>query len=313
MSAWQDARVLVTGGAGFIGSHVVEAFTALGAHLTITDTSVERFERNLGHVQPQPAMEWGDLGELLRAGRLNLADYAVIVHLSGNPYIPPSVENPAYDFDRNLQTTFALLEAVRTLPAQRPAVIYASSAAVYGEPARLPVHESDPLVPISPYGVSKMAAERYLAVYCRLYGLRGASLRFFSVYGPRQRKQVIYDLLVKLTSQPDRVEIHGDGTQERDFCHVQDVVGALLAVLERAPLRGEAYNVASGQSRSINDVLRAWCDLLGVQPQVAYSGAIRPGETDKWSVSIDALRALGYAPQVRFEDGLRGILDWYRG
>jgi UDP-glucose 4-epimerase len=313
MNAWQGVRVLVTGGAGFIGSHVVEALTARGASVTITDTSVERCERNLGHLRPQPVTVWGSLGELLRTGGLNLGDYAVIVHLSGNPYIPPSVENPAYDFDHNLQTTFALLEAVRSLPGQRPTLIYASSAAVYGEPVRLPVYEGDPLVPISPYGVSKMAAERYLAVYCRLYGLRGAALRFFSVYGPRQRKQVIYDLLVKLTSQPDRVDIHGDGTQERDFCHVQDVVGALFTVLERAPLRGEAYNVASGESRSINDVLAAWCALLGVQPQVVYTGAIRPGETDKWSVSIEALRALGYTPQVRFEDGLRGILDWYRG
>jgi UDP-glucose 4-epimerase len=304
-------NVLVTGGAGFIGSHLVEALVAQGHSVSITDTNPARYERNLGHLPTPIATEWGDLGELLQAGRLALSSFEVIFHLSGNPYIPPSVENPAYDYQRNLHTTFQLLEQLRPLGTTAPILIYASSAAVYGVPVRLPVHEEDALVPISPYGVSKLAAERYLSVYCHLYGLRGASLRFFSVYGARQSKQVIYDILDKLVSDPTSLTIHGDGTQERDFCYVTDVVQAMLTVLANAPLIGEAYNVASGVSRSINDVLQAWCDLLQIQPTVHHTGSVRAGETDKWSVDIQALRRLGYTPQVSFEEGLQAVKAWY--
>ncbi len=182
--------------------------------------------------------------------RPTLLDHDVIFHLAANAYIPPSVEDPAFDYALNLDTTFRLLEVLRGA-AQPPRLVFTSSAAVYGDPQRLPIHESDPTVPISPYGVGKLAAERYVAVYSQLYGITASSVRLFSVYGPRQRKQVVYDLIDRLARDPARLEVIGDGTQERDFAFVDDVAAAIVLVGSDAPGRGEVYNVASGTSHSI--------------------------------------------------------------
>src|SRR5690606_14091871 len=158
----------------------------------------------------QDKIEWrqADLADLLRDG-LCLHDFDYIFHLAANAYIPPSVEAPAYDFALNLHNTFTLLEALRQAP-RRPRLVNVSSAAVYGNPASLPIGEGDPTVPISPYGVSKLAAERYVAVFSQLYGLPASSVRLFSVYGPRQRKQVVYDLLCRLRQNPRCLEVLGD-------------------------------------------------------------------------------------------------------
>jgi UDP-glucose 4-epimerase len=144
-----------------------------------------------------------------------------------------------------------------------------------------------------------------------LYDLRTVSMRFFSVYGPRQRKQVVFDLYRKLRADPHHLEIYGDGTQMRDFVHVLDVVQALLIAATRAPARGEAYNIASGTSVSIAQIAAMWCSVLGVQPEITYTQAVRPGDAEKWEVDLNQIQALGYAPAVTLEVGLASIRDWY--
>lgn len=302
--------VLITGGSGFIGSHLAEALVELGANVTIIDNLATSSSDNLRGVASKIKFIIGDIGNLLRLKRLDVSEYAYIFHLAGNPYIPPSVENPAYDFHENLLNTFSLLEAVRETK-DRPKLISASSAAVYGNPIRLPIHESDQTVPISPYGVSKLAGERYLAVYSQLYDIPAVSMRFFSVYGPRQRKQVVFDLFHKVHVNPREIEVYGDGTQERDFAYVKDVARALIVVAEKAPGRGEAYNVASGKNYTIAEIVSAICEISGVSPRINYTGHVRPGDAEKWEVDMQNLRALGFEPQTSLQEGLTTIWDWY--
>ncbi len=305
-----DRPVLVTGGAGFIGSHLTEALVGLGARVTVVDNLATGTLDNVRHIASQIKLVVGDVGNLLRLKRLAVSDFGYIFHLAGNPYIPPSVENPAYDFHENLLNTFTLLEALR-VAKEPPRLVSASSAAVYGNPARLPIQESDPTVPISPYGVSKLAGDRYLAVYSQLYTLPAVSMRFFSVYGPRQRKQVIFDLFRKLRDNPDVLEVYGDGSQTRDFAYVEDVARAIILAAEKAPALGEAYNVASGTMYTIAEIVAAICQVTGVSPCVTYTGQVRPGDAEKWEVDLQRLRALGYEPQTGLLTGLTAVRDWY--
>jgi UDP-glucose 4-epimerase len=293
----------VTGGAGFIGSHLVEHLVAAGAPVTVVDNLVTGRLEHLQTVAPNVNLVVGDLGDVLRLKRIKLEEYGCVFHLAANSYIPPSVANPAFDFHANLKNTFALLEALRQT-ANAPGLVNVSSAAVYGNPVRLPIRETDPTVPIAPYGVSKLAAERYVAVYSALYGLRAVSVRLFSIYGPRQRKQVVYDLFCKLQANPKRLEILGDGSQARDFTYVLDVVQALVLVAAAAPNRGEVYNVASGTTHTIAELAEACCRVCGLKPEIVYTGQIRPGDAEKWTVDIGLLRHLGFAPRADLEAAL---------
>lgn len=295
--------VLVTGGAGFIGSHLVDHLIAAGASVTVVDNlSTGR----LDHLQTGSSnieLIVGDLGDVLRLERVRLGNYAFVFHLAANSYIPPSVANPAFDFHANLHNTFALLEALRHTP-NAPGLVNVSSAAVYGNPAHLPIRETDPTVPIAPYGVSKLAGERYVGVYSQLYGVRAVSVRLFSIYGPRQRKQVVYDLFRKLRADPGRLEILGDGSQARDFTYVLDVVQALVLVATAAPNRGEVYNVASGTTHTIAELVAACCRVAGLKPEIVYTGQIRPGDAEKWEVDISLLKQLGFDPRTDLEAAL---------
>jgi UDP-glucose 4-epimerase len=307
---WAAKRVLVTGGAGFIGSHLVEELLAAGAMVTVIDQCITGSLANLIQLSKIDFREL-DINQVSWENLLSEQDFQLVFHLAGSAYVPFSVENPSADLDINLECSFRLLEALRRI--EWPGVlVYPSSAAVYGNPIRMPICEDDPTVPISPYGVSKLAVERYISVYSQLYGIKAASLRPFSVYGPRQRKLVVYDFIEKILKNPKELLIYGDGSQTRDFIYVEDVVRAMMLVAERGRLEGEVYNVASGQSVSIRELAESLCCILKIQPKFVYSGSVRPGEPEKWSVDISRLAALGYQPQVSLEQGLRGTVEWYQ-
>jgi UDP-glucose 4-epimerase len=307
----KNSAVLVTGGAGFLGSHLVEYLVDVGAKVTVIDNL---FTGRLDHLQsvlPQIEFINGELGKLLKEGRVELDKFECIFHLAADADFSLSVENPIADCQNNLNTTLMLLEAIRSCP-KRPRLIYPSSAAVYGNPARLPIKETDPTVPISPYGVGKLAAERYVAVYSNIYGLQATSLRFFSIYGPRQRKQVIYDLLCKVILNPKRLEVLGDGSQTRDFTYVSDVVKAMFLVAAKAPFKGEVYNVASGKSISIAALVTILCNVCNLSPVISFSGNIRPGDPEEWVVDISNLKKLGFEAKTALEDGLKAVSEWFK-
>ena len=234
----------------------------------------------------------------------------VVFHFAANAYVPPSVESPSFDYETNFAATFRLLEALRR--SQWPGrMVFASSAAVYGNAVRVPIREDDPTVPISPYGVGKLAAERYLAVFAKLYGLRLASVRLFSAYGPRQRKQVVFDLLAKLSKDRDKLFIHGDGTQVRDFLYVKDAARSAMIVAADGELNGEAYNVGAGREYTIETLAKSLCNLTGLTPAFHYSGANRPGDPEKLVVDITRLESIGYMPRFEFEEGLAEVVQWF--
>ncbi len=167
-------------------------------------------------------------------------------------------------------------------------------------------------MPIAPYGVSKLTAERYMDVYARSYNLRTASLRLFPVFGPRLNAHVIYDFIGKIYENSHELLIHGDGTQVRDFNYVTNVVEAFLMIAERSTLRGEVYNVAAGKPMLIRDVAQMICQAMGVVPRFTYSSDVGPGVSQHWSADIARLKKLGYQPLVSFAEGLDNTVAWFR-
>lgn len=299
-------RVVLTGGAGFIGSHVAEAMVAAGADVVVADDLSSGSSENLAQVAGRVALAVSSL-ETEHLDLMTGAD--MIVHLAGIAYVPPSVERPLRDLDVNLLLTLRLLEWCRThSPATR--VLLYSSAAVYGNPARLPADEDTRLDPISPYGVSNLASERYGAVYHRLYGMPVASLRCFAVYGPRQRKQVVYDVMRRMREGGGRLTVLGDGRQRRDFCFVDDVARATLAVARRAPFAGEAWNVGGTREVTIRQLVDMVGDALGLRAEPEFTGSIRPGDPEALVADCSRLRALGWRPEVGLEEGLRRTAAW---
>jgi UDP-glucose 4-epimerase len=309
---YADSTILVTGGAGFIGSHLVEELVRRGSKVTVVDNLSTGRESNLAAVSGEVDLHGMDLVSDDLGPLLSDRSFDSIVHLAAHANIPDSVNDPRLDFEGNAVATFNLLETVRTAsPGTR--ILHASSAAIYGEGVRLPIHEDDPTRPIAPYGASKLAAEAYASVYTRVFGLRAAVARLFSVYGPRLRKQVIWDLMCKIHDNPHELFILGDGTQVREFNHVANAVDALLTVLERGPLEGEAYNVAAEESVTIKDLATQICEAMGASPRFAYSGDVRPGEAQRWHADTSRLKALGYEPRVGISEGLSDTVSWFLG
>ncbi len=302
-------NVLVTGGAGFIGSHLVEALVARGDEVTVLDDLRGGNLSNLDAVIGRIRFEEGDVLSTDLAALIGAGGFDTVFHLAGTAYVPPSVEDPIYDFRMTAEATLRLLDAVRR-SGGGPRVVYTSSAAVYGEPETLPITEDHLIQPVSPYGLHKYTAEQEVRLFADLYGMRTASARLFSVYGPRQRKQIIFDVARKIVATPQRIEAFGDGTQIRDFVFVGDVVRALTTIVDAAPMRGEVYNVASGAGVSTGDLIGLIAAALGESPQVAWTGSVRPGDPNKWLASIDRLRSIGYQPATDLPDGIAATVAW---
>lgn len=306
---WINQRVLVIGGAGFIGSTLVDRLVAEGANVTVIDQFITSTPGNLSHLQARINLLTLDMQDINWAQFLDRNTYEAIFHLAGNANVLYSVRNPSDDFKITLESSFRLIDALRE--NEYPGVlIYPSSGAVYGNPQKMPIADDCPVDPISPYGVAKLAIERYISVYSRLYGLRAASIRLFSAYGARQKKQVIYDLIQKIRKDPDELLIYGDGSQTRDFIHVEDIARAMMLIVEHGQLKGETYNGASGHESSIKEIAEMLCRIMQVKPHLKFSGSVRPGEPDRWSVNIQRLIELGFQPKITLEDGLMKTVEW---
>jgi UDP-glucose 4-epimerase len=307
-----DGRyVIVTGGAGFIGSHLCEVLVSKGFKVTIVDKMCNGQHENIQCISPSITVYELDICSTIFRELILDTKPDVIFHLAGIASVPISVEDPYLDFRNNLEGSFQLLESLR-IGRLDSTLIVASSAAVYGNPKRIPIHESDPTIPISPYGVSKLAMERYVSVYSRLYGIKAASLRPFSAYGPRLRKQIVYDLIRKITEDPSELTLLGDGTQVRDLIYVEDLIQAALVVLENAPLEGEAYNIAEGRGYSVQEIAETLVKSTRLNTNIRYSGKTRAGDPDRWIACVDKIKSLGFHSNVSLGEGIQRTLNWYR-
>lgn len=286
--------ILVTGGAGFIGTHVVSALRAQGRPVHIVDLQ-----------SPDPFdLRSGDIPALLQ-----LVQPTAIIHLAGHAIVADSIADPRRDLETNLLPTINLLEAIRAICPQTP-LLFSSTGAVYGTHATRPFTEQDPVFPVPPYAVSKLASERYCASYAAVYGLRTASLRLFSVFGPGQRKQVVYDLIRKLLTDPTQLTMFGDGSQIRDFNPVPNIADAFLLALDRAAFTGEVYNVGGPEALTIRALAERLCRLLKINPALSFTGSKRLGDAECWLADMSKLAALGYTPNLSLEDGLRATIHW---
>jgi len=302
--------VLVTGGAGFIGSHLVEELVGAGARVTVVDNLTKGQLENIAGVRDRVDLHKLDLREASFPAQLEETRPEIVFHLAGFASVPDSVHAVRTDFEQNAAATLDLLEAVRgSAPDAR--VIFASSAAVYGEGSDTPLGETDPTTPLAPYGVSKLAAERYMHVYAKVFGLRTATVRLFPVFGPRLRRHVIWDLMCKLDEDPHELSLEGDGMQVRDFMYIANAVTALLLLADRAAMEGEVYNASDGRPVTIRELAEIISEKMGKAPRVVCTGDIRPGVSRAWIADTSRLRALGFRPHMGLEEGLGETVKWF--
>ena len=295
--------MLVTGGAGFIGGHIVDALVA--------DNDVRVLDSgrtgDLSAVPDEAELIEGDVRDEAAVDQA-MTDVDVVFHEAAVVSVAESVEEPVESNDVNLSGTLAVLDAARREDAR---LVFASSAAVYGDPERVPVSEDDPTDPLSPYGLQKLAADRYVRMYADLYDLPTVPLRYFNVYGPGQTGG---DYAGVITAFLNRIQegkppvIHGDGTQTRDFVHVSDIVQAnLLAATTDAT--GEAYNVGTGESVTIRELADTLVDVTGADVESEH-GPARDGDIDESEADISKARdRLGYEPGTTLHEGLADLVE----
>ncbi|GIU87305.1 MAG: UDP-glucose 4-epimerase-like protein [Acidimicrobiia bacterium] len=305
-------RALVTGGAGFIGSHLVDALVARGDEVRVLD---DFFTGSRANLNPAAEVYEGSVADEELARRA-CEGCEVVFHLAAHKAVLRSVEHPLPTDLANTHGTLTVLEAARARGVRR--VVYASSSSVYGGTAPVPTREDAPTVPRSPYAVSKLAGEHYCRVYHELYGLETVSLRYFNVYGPRQRPDGAYAAVVPLFLRAlldgDRPVVHGDGHQARDFTYVTDVVDANLRAASAPASRcaGRVYNVARGVETSVLELLAAAARVAGVEAEPEFAPA-RAGDVRRSRGDAGAAaRDLDVRCEIDLETGLARTLDALR-
>jgi len=303
-------RYLITGGAGFIGSHLVRELVSRGEEVRVLDNFVTGKRENLLSGTQAPEMFVGSVDDPTLVNRA-MQGVEFVLHQAALGSVPRSVEDPLASHAANLTGTLVLLEAAKRAGVRR--FVYASSSSVYGDTPQLPKHEGLPTVPLSPYAVTKLGGELYCGVFHRIYGLQTVSLRYFNVFGPGQSPDSQYAAVIPrfmtALSRSESPIIYGDGKQSRDFTYIDNVVQANLLSCTASPAAaGQAFNIACGESFTLLELLQEMGEISGrsVQPRFEAS---RTGDVRDSLAAIDkARKLLGYEPAVPFREGLRRTL-----
>jgi nucleoside-diphosphate-sugar epimerase len=307
------ARYLVTGGAGFIGSHIAETLVGRGDEVRVLDNLSTGKMENLAGIAGKFEFIEGDIRDLETCRRA-VEGVSTVFHEAALASVARSVEDPLLANAVNVTGTLNLLVAARA--AGVGSFVLASSSAVYGDDPTMPKVEGREGRPLSPYGASKLFDEKYAQAFHILHGMNTVSLRYFNVFGPRQdpfsEYSAVIPLFVTKILRGERPTIFGDGEQSRDFVFVEDVVRANLAAAGSTAAAGEVFNVASGTGTTVNGLLEAVNKVLGTRVEARYS-APRPGDILHSTADISKARRLaGFAPGRSFMDGLRATVDWYK-
>jgi nucleoside-diphosphate-sugar epimerase len=306
-------KVLVTGGGGFIGSHLVQALLEDGHEVRILDNFATGRRENLLHLGSSFDLVEGDIQSYERVHNAALG-CEVVLHQAAMPSVPRSIQDPLTSNASNVIGTLNVLLAARDNDVRR--VIFASSSSVYGASEALPKRESQTPLPISPYGVAKLAGEGYCRSFHAVYGLETVALRYFNVFGPRQDPLSQYAAVIPnfLTAvlTGTRPTIFGDGSQTRDFTYISNVIDANRLAMTASEVAGDSFNIACGGRISLNEVVTAIAELTGhsVEPQYV---APRRGEVQHSMASIDhARKGLGFEPTVGFRNGLARTVEYFQ-
>jgi UDP-glucose 4-epimerase len=306
------ANYLVTGGAGFIGSHLTEELVRRGHKVRVVDSLITGKRHNLGHISGVDFLE-GDLSDMSVAVRaVQKIDY--VLHQAAIPSVPRSVTDPVTSNRANIDASLNVLVAARDAGVRR--LVYAGSSAAYGNTPTLPKREDMPTNPLSPYALQKLVAEQYCQMFTQLYGFETVTTRYFNVFGPRQDPGSPYSGVISLFStallEGRQPTIYGDGEQTRDFTYVANVVDGVLRACEAPNVAGQVINVATGNTISLNMLLKTMNRIVGSDIKPIYQ-APRAGDVKDSLADISkAKKLLGYAPIVGLEEGLRKTLEWCR-
>ena len=304
MATLKGKKILVTGGAGFIGFHLCRRLVELGADVTIYDNLSSGKMQNVKDV-PEVKFIKGDILDLKKLCGLPQTD--LIFHLAAQVVVPYSMENPTEDFDTNARGTLNVLEKARRDKAR---LIFASSAAIYGNPANLPTPESYGFHPFSCYGLSKVVGEEYCDIYKQQYELDITIFRFANVYGSRCHG-VIHDFLDKIQKDPNKLEIIGTGQQARDFVHVSDVVDALVLAIADEKTIGQTYNLGFGKTTKIIDLAKMMLDILRLSGKTVVTTTNVSWQGDIHTIWFDiskAKRELNWTPKIKLEDHIKTLI-----
>ena len=306
------ATYLVTGGAGFIGSHLVEELVRRGERVRVVDNLSTGKRQNIAHLTSVEFVE-GDLADPHVAQRA-VTGIEYVLHQAAIPSVPRSVQDPITSNRANIDATLNILVAARDAGVKR--FVYAGSSSAYGDTPTLPKVETMATAPLSPYALQKLVGEQYGQMFTRLYGLETVTIRYFNVFGPRQDPSSPYSgvisLFISALCDGRQPTIYGDGEHTRDFTYVANVVDGVLRACTAAGASGEVINVATGGRISLNTLFNTIRDLVGATVDPIYS-APRAGDVKDSQADISrARRILGYAPIVSFEEGLARTVAWYR-
>jgi UDP-glucuronate 4-epimerase len=313
-------RVLVTGAAGFIGSHLVQALVSQGNEVVGIDNFDPFYsravkERNLSEVGRSSVFSFWEQDILdVDALRDRLTPETIIVHLAAKAGVRPSLADPVGYARANVAGTAAVLEAARQAGVSR--VVFGSSSSVYGDSTPVPFREDAVAVdPVSPYAATKRAGELFLSSVAPIYGFRAASLRFFTVYGPRQRPDLAIHAFTRKMVAGETLTLFGDGTQSRDYTYCHDIIAGVLSAIQwtaTAPLGVENFNLGGNRSISTGDMVAEIAAALGVKPKVEW-GPMQPGDVQRTAADLTKSSAvLGYQPRTLFPEGIRRFVQWYR-
>lgn len=294
-------NILVIGSKGFIGTNVYHYFQSKGHIVWGCDVIIDYTATNYFLIDSTNSnFQW-----IFKQQAFN-----VCINCSGAANVQESIVNPARDFYLNTVNVSNLLDAIR-LYNKDCKFINLSSAAVYGDPPHLPVHESDPLQPKSPYGYNKMMAENLCREYYMLFSIPTCSVRIFSAYGEGLRKQLFWDLFQKSKTQ-SKVVLNGTGRETRDFIHISDLVCALAKIIENADFKSTVVNVANGYEVSISDAVKMFYALFDKKIEYEFSQLLREGDPLNWKADIEKLRGYGYEQKITMETGLTRFYSWIR-
>jgi UDP-glucose 4-epimerase len=301
----ESLRILVTGGAGFIGSHLVKALVEAGHCVRVLDNFSTGSLENLGDIAGSVELVVGDVRSY------DVVEKAVkgvdaVIHLAALIDVAESIEKPDLYFDVNARGTYNIAKACKGVSV----LVFASTCAVYGEPVKLPVAEDHPIAPKSPYAATKVTGEAFIQAYSNLYGYRYAILRLFNVYGPKQSKAyagVVIEF-IKRVSRGEPPIIFGDGEQTRDFIHVGDVVGAVMRVLTNEKAWG-VFNIGSGKPVTINQLAKLILKLMNREDLEPVYAPPRPGDIRHSVADIaKARKVLGFEPRISLEEGVKSLV-----
>ncbi len=310
-------KILVTGGAGFIGGHVCEALLARGASVRVLDNLDPFYDPSLkeanlaGLGNAGGDFEWirGDIRDPEAVTRA-VEGIDALIHLAALAGVRPSIERPAEYWDVNLVGTQRLLDTVKERPEVR--ILFGSSSSVYGGNEKVPFHEDDPVeAPVSPYAATKRAGELLARTFHHLHGHSITCLRFFTVYGPRQRPEMAIHKFTRAIASGEPVPMFGDGESSRDYTFVSDIVKGVLAALDRCE-GFQLYNLGGSATTRLKDLIRMIGEALGIEPEIRRLPD-QPGDVPRTFADVSRAESeLGYTPEVPIAEGIRRFVDWYR-